>query len=123
MTDKTPKYNSAKERPMNTDLDDLFATARANPAPVPRALLDRVEAEALAQQPRPALHTGWRGWLAALGGAPGVGGLITATCVGVWIGAAPPAPLPDMGGLVLGFETGAVTDDGLGSFGWDSEEG
>ena len=105
------------------DLNTLFDAARAAPAPVPQALTERVLADAAAHSPT--ATGGWRAWLAVLGGAPGVGGLITATCVGFWIGFAPPAGLPDLAGLVWGIDTATLseTDTDTGLFGWDIEEG
>lgn len=41
-------------------------------------------------------------WGEMLGGGLGIGGLITATCVGFWIGLAPPGGVPDVGTALLG---------------------
>lgn len=41
-------------------------------------------------------------WGETLGGGLGIGGLVTATCVGFWIGLAPPGGLPDLGNALLG---------------------
>lgn len=101
-------------------LETYFDAARAAPPPVPQDLLARIQADAAAQQPKPTV--GWRGWVAALGGAPAMGGLITAACVGVWIGVAPPAQLPDVGGFVLGYDSGEDSNTSA-AFGWDIEEG
>jgi hypothetical protein len=85
----------------DTDLDDLFAAARADvPVPSP-ALMSRVLADADAAQPRPAprvaapvLRGAWFATLvAALGGAGAMAGLATATVAGLWIGLAQPAPV------------------------------
>lgn len=107
----------------DNDLDTLFDAARAETPEVPQALMARVMADAA--RAVPTSSHGWRGWLAALGGAPGLGGLVTATCVGFWIGVAPPQGLPDVADLVLGQDTFELveseTDSGL--FGWDIEEG
>jgi len=104
----------------DADLEDIFAAARATPPQVPDALMTRVRADAQAMQPRAKI--GWGGWLRGLGGLPAMGGLVTATCVGFWIGVAPPDTLPDLGGLVLGFEQ--TSDFETDGFGWDnSEEG
>ena len=108
-----------------TDKDDaaleaLFDASRAAPPEVPQALMDKIAADAAAVQPV-VRAKGWRRWLEMLGGASGVGGLVTATCVGFWIGIAPPEVLPDVGALVLGAET-VVEAESYG-FGWDIEEG
>ncbi|NNE53558.1 MAG: hypothetical protein HKN30_14290 [Sulfitobacter sp.] len=105
-------------------LEALFEAERAAPPVVPEALMQRVFADALTVQPS-ADSRGWRGWLRLLGGAPGLGGLVAAGCVGVWLGLAPPTALPDLAGLVLGVESTEVYDgqtDGLTGFGWDLEE-
>ncbi|WP_156874921.1 hypothetical protein [Sulfitobacter alexandrii] len=112
---------------IDTDQDDagleaLFAGARADPPRASDALLARVEDDARRLQPRgtPA----WRGWWRLLGGLPGMGGLVTATCVGFWLGVAPPDGVPDVAGQ---FMDEAVSVDqtapDLSAFGWDSEEG
>lgn len=106
-------------------LQALFQDARANPPAVPEALMTRILADAEALQPN-ASAGGWRTWVAALGGLPALGGLVTATCVGFWLGFAPPAVLPDLAQEMLGVEL--LLDDsfdapGLSGFGWDIEEG
>ncbi|MEM6305586.1 MAG: hypothetical protein AAF744_12775 [Pseudomonadota bacterium] len=97
-------------------LEAFFDAARAAPPEVSPELMDRVHADAATHQPR-APRGGLRGLWALLGGGPGLGGLVTATCVGFWIGVAPPEALPDLGALVLGSDT-AVEVDAYG-FGWD----
>ncbi len=109
----------------NEALEALFQGARANPPAVPDALMARVLADAEAMQPVSAAGR-WRSWLAALGGLPALGGLVTATCVGFWLGFAPPASLPDLAGEMLGVDL--VLDEefdvpGLSGFGWDIGEG
>jgi hypothetical protein len=118
MTDND-KMNDTLE---DAGLEDFFEAARATPPSVPQALMARVQADALDAQPR-AKGMAKAGWLQALGGLPGLGGLATAACVGVWIGIAPPAQLPDLGGLALGLEDISQTD--VAGFGWDigTEEG
>ncbi|MFK7835387.1 MAG: hypothetical protein AB8B60_04140 [Sulfitobacter sp.] len=106
-------------------LEGMFEAARAAPPQVPEALMARVLADAQATQPRPKVSR-WGARLAGLGGVPGLGGLALATCVGFWLGVAPPQGLPDLAGAMLGVET--ETDDsldalGLSGFGWDIEEG
>lgn len=89
------------------DLDDLLAQARANP-PVPNPdLLARVQADALAQQPRaparaPAAPRSWLPeWLLALGGWPTAAGLGAVALTGVLIGFAPPDALSETLGIWL----------------------
>ncbi len=104
-------------------LEALFEEARANPPAVPEGLMTRVAADAEWMQPR---RSSWRDWLANLGGLPGLGGLITASCVGFWLGVAPPEGIPDLAGSVLGAEILLEEDlngGTLDAFGWDIEEG
>lgn len=102
-------------------LEALFAEARATPPKVPQALLARVMADA--EHARVAPRAGFQGWWRALGGAPGLGGLVTATCVGFWLGVAPPAGLPDLGNQILGQDSLSedITAD-ISGFGWDENE-
>ncbi|GLO71242.1 hypothetical protein MACH17_27590 [Phaeobacter inhibens] len=96
-------------------LDDLFASARtAAPAALPEVLEQAILSEAAATQAaileRQALASdlasrsgeaggglfaGLREVLVGLGGWPALGGLVTASAAGLWIGLAPPAFLPD----------------------------
>ena len=95
-------------------------TLQTPPAHVKEALMARVLADAQALQPvAPEAGQGWSGWLALVGGLPALGGLVTATCVGFWIGVAPPEALPDLGAWVMGTEADAE----VYGFGWDIEEG
>ncbi|MEH6646320.1 hypothetical protein [Sulfitobacter sp.] len=103
------------------DLEAVFEAARAAPPQMPTALLARIEADTQAQQ-RPAPI--WRRLLDAIGGPAGLGGLVTATVAGFWLGVAPPADTLDL--LVLIGATEQATDDDfadLSGFGWYSEEG
>ena len=102
------------------ELDTLFDAARAAPPEVPLALADRVLADARAAQADPFK---WRSWLSQLGGGPGIGGLIAASCVGFWIGVAPPQGLPDLAALVMGQESTSDAEESTSLFGWDIEEG
>ncbi|MBE1283949.1 MAG: hypothetical protein GJ676_11620 [Rhodobacteraceae bacterium] len=94
----------------NDELETLFAQARAQRPGIPDGLTDRILADALAFQeaqtaPKPAgeTHTGSgtdrvgiRGVFGSVfGGWPALGGMVAAALVGVWIGAAPPAFVPD----------------------------
>lgn len=102
--------NRAMER--RDDLDDLFAAARAD-APAPSgALMARVLADALAEQPRPVMPVPVaapmrRGRvlsrLAALfGGAGALAGMGTAAVAGLLIGYVQPSGLVAVGDAVLG---------------------
>lgn len=107
----------------DTELEALFEGIRATPPDVPDALMARVVADAV--QLQPGLPIWQRVWT-TLGGMPGFGGLVTATCVGVWLGVSPPATVPDLAGMVMGFEATSVEDfdvGGMSGFGWDIEEG
>ncbi len=108
-------------------LEEFFAAARATPAPLPPDVQARILADAAALMP--AAPLAWhRALWQLLGGAAGISGLVTATAVGVWLGVAPPAQLPDLAGQVVSgeigladsseFETGAL----MSVYGWDMEE-
>ncbi|MEP1765222.1 MAG: hypothetical protein ABJJ53_01000 [Sulfitobacter sp.] len=103
------------------DLEAAFDAARAAPAPMPAALSARIVADALAHQPRKPL---WTRMLAAIGGPAGLGGLMTATVAGFWLGVAPPVdgvdPLALIGAVEL--DTSAEFTDLVG-LGWYSDEG
>jgi hypothetical protein len=113
-----------EEKMNDGGLEELFEAARREPPAVTEALMQRVLADAASVQPAPTL-SGWRGWLRLLGGAPGLGGLIAAGVVGVWLGVSPPQAVPDLAGLLLGAES-TLYDDGeagpLTGFGWDLGE-
>jgi hypothetical protein len=85
-------------------LDDHFAAARAkSPAP-DDAFLARLEADARQMQPAPPRPTAsgrLRQLVEVLGGWPAMGGLATASLVGLWIGVASPLGLLSTG-LVSG---------------------
>ena len=103
------------------DLEAAFDAARVAPPQMPDGLLARVAEDALAYQPQPPL---WRRIFAAVGGAAGVGGLVTATAVGFWFGFTPPQTSVDPLVLIGAVELAAEDDmtDVL-AFGWYSEEG
>ncbi|MEM9699687.1 MAG: hypothetical protein AAF943_12945 [Pseudomonadota bacterium] len=106
-----------------TELEALFEQARAQPPAVSEGLVHRVLGDAAAQQRRTPF---WRGWPKALGGLPGLGGLATSALVGVWLGVAPPASLPDFAGQILGFQAEPILEFdpvGLTGIGWDIDEG
>lgn len=93
------------------DLDDLFAAARmAAPAPS-EALMARVLADALAEQPaprtapplRPVARSGLFARVAAVfGGAGALAGMGTAVATGLLIGYVQPSGLGAVGEAVLG---------------------
>ncbi len=108
-------------------IDALLAAAREARPEVPEALMARVLADAENAQPRrapPALPI-WARIADLVGGWQGMGGLVAATCAGIWIGWSPPALLPDAGALLLGYDgAGALNSTAeLTSFGWDVEGG
>lgn len=104
------------------DLEALFAAARADPPAPSAAFRARVLADALVVQPRAPL---WRRLLTGVGGPAGVGAMITATCVGFWMGVAPPTtgldPLPvlESAGMTGGIDRAPELFD----FGWEGEDG
>lgn len=103
------------------DLEAAFDAARATPPEMPDTLMARIVADGEAYQPQLPL---WRRLLAALGGPAGVGGLVTATVVGFWLGVSPPQESIDPLVLIGAVDLAADEDmtDLLG-FGWYSEEG
>jgi hypothetical protein len=113
-------------KPDTDMLETLFQDARATPPAMPDGLMDRIMADAVAQQPK-AKSGGWRAIWQAIGGAPAFGGLVTATAVGFWIGVAPPSNLPDIATqIITGTEYASFDDTSLpdfSAFGWDIEEG
>jgi len=103
------------------DLEAAFDAARAAPARMPDALSARIVADALAHQPKKPLLTRL---LAAIGGPAGLGGLVTATVAGFWLGVAPPVdgidPLTFISGVEM--DAGDEYTDIVG-LGWYSDEG
>ena len=95
-------------------LDDLFAQARAE-QPVPSdAVLSRIAADAAAWQPEPAPRHGFLAeLLEGIGGWPALGGLVTATMAGLYLGFAQPE-LVSPTGLAQLSETGV--EDATGEF-------
>ncbi|WP_299965721.1 hypothetical protein [uncultured Roseobacter sp.] len=93
-----------------------MTAARDAPPVVPAALMARVLGDAAAQQPRR-----WR-LSALIGGWQGLGGLVAATCAGLWIGWSAPEGLPDPV-VLMGGDAMAGSVAAFSSFGWDMEEG
>ncbi|MGC3939455.1 hypothetical protein ACOTTU_16745 [Roseobacter sp. EG26] len=113
-----------------TQVDRLLKAARDGEPDLPSGLMARVLADADAIQSQPArppmpARPLWARLSEALGGWQGMGGLVAATCAGVWIGFSPPASVPDAGALILGYEAGVEESSTaeLTSFGWDLDEG
>ena len=98
--------------PHDEMLDDLFATARKGEVEPSDDLTARVLADADAQQqlaPQVSASTQpglWAQLMDAIGGWPAVGGLVTATIAGIWIGVAPPAAVEELTATLIGDEVG-----------------
>jgi hypothetical protein len=101
-----------------TDLESLFATARAERPSPSAGLTARIMADAEAVQsafrpaPVPARPRRWSGWIAAIGGNGVLAGLATATLAGLWLGFAQPAPVS---ALTQTVSDAFAADAGLGS--------
>tara|TARA_R110002049_G_scaffold137350_2_gene297329 strand:- start:10692 stop:11078 length:387 start_codon:yes stop_codon:yes gene_type:complete len=118
-----------------TALEDVFAVARAAPPRPSDTLQQRVLADAYGLQPSVGPTAGtapfWAALWRTLGGAPGLGGLATAAGIGVWLGIAPPAAVPDLAGEIFATEAALANSTGddilaeFDIFGWDngSDEG
>lgn len=95
----------ADDKLTDGELETLFDTAqRRAPQPSP-VWLAQVAADAsavLEQRRTPPAPSLWDQLFAVLGGGPGLGGLVAACAVGVWLGFAPPALLGDPVGTALG---------------------
>lgn len=95
----------ADDKLTETELDVLFETAqRRQPAPS-QAWFDQVAADAArTHAPRRAVAgpSLWDQILSALGGRSGLGGMVAASAVGLWLGFAPPALIGDPVGIALG---------------------
>lgn len=110
------------------DLDRLFSQMREDgDKAVPDDLMARVLADARQVQNRPARvpDASRPGPFAALadllGGWRGMGGLVAASCAGLWLGIAPPAALDEMSAGLVGGSTEValgltLSDIGLGEF-------
>jgi len=99
------------------DLEGLFAAARRDAPVASGDLMARVLGDAYAMQPEtvvrivPVRRAWWRVLLAAVGGWPAVSGLVTATLVGVWIGASGTASLGERAADLLGDEAAMYLAD------------
>ncbi|MGR3661300.1 MAG: hypothetical protein ACU0CA_08970 [Paracoccaceae bacterium] len=107
-------------------LEALFEEA-ANVETVPsKALMTRIVADAdqvadvqdvMRNPPRPAARQNWfAGFLQGIGGWPAMGGLLTATMVGIWVGYAPPAALDGIADTYLTTDTGFDLGDLMPSY-------
>ena len=109
--------------PDQFDLEAAFQVARAAPPVMPDGLAARIVADAEARLPRASL---WERIMTSVGGPAGLGGLVTATVVGFWVGVAPPDTMIDPLALI-GVEASVDELDydqtGFDGFGWDIEEG
>lgn len=110
---------------MNDDpldmLDDLFAQARDQRIMPSAALTQRVLADAANQPLRRPAAPFWAQIGQMIGGWPALGGLAAASVAGIWLGAAPPAPLADYADVLLG--GGGTVSIGLFDAGVDFETG
>lgn len=100
-------------------LDQLFGHAKAMPAPdLPPALMRRLLADALANQPRPAPHQAarksltlamiWSGLQDVFGGKQGVAGVSLAFCTAFGVGVFLPDATTDFIGLLSTTELSAL---------------
>lgn len=106
----------------DSELDNLFASARAETVAPSDALLARIVADAGAVGdarvlPAQPVLGFWQTLRAVIGGWPALGGMATATLAGVWIGFAPPPVIDALATTVWG-ETTTISlfssDDILG---------
>lgn len=103
------------------DLEAFFDAARAAQPQMPSGLMARIVADAAVHQ-RPAPL--WRRAMAALGGPVAMGGLVTATVAGFWLGLVPPQDTVDP--LVLIGVVDLAAEDEMTDVlyaGWYSDEG
>jgi len=114
---------------MDRDLEASFAAAQRHVPPVSADLMARVLADAEDLQPaapeiaRPVRANLFDRLVDACGGWPALGGLVTATMVGFWIGISPPSLIEEpTASLFEGADALALYDVELTGFGWDQEE-
>ena len=102
----------------DTDLESIFAAARAERPSPSAGLTARIMADADAVQdafrtaPVPARPRRWAGWIAAIGGNGVLAGLATATLAGLWLGFSQPAPVSTLTQTV---SDAFAADAGLGA--------
>ncbi|MDA7426385.1 hypothetical protein [Thalassococcus lentus] len=124
---KTPPDTSLTAQPsaeFDAELDDLFAAAKQTPAMPDQGFLARLEADALAQMPAPALRVRqslWQQISEVIGGWKGIGGLATACAAGLWLGISPPSGIETLIIEAMGGET--LNVDPLSSFDFAMMEG
>jgi hypothetical protein len=112
-------------------LDALLNEATHDPAVQPNdAFMARVLDDAMTQRPMPrsVQPSLWEQATTMVGGWLGMGGLVTATCTGFWIGISPPTGLPTQFDTFLNMETSVSfldesDDSALFGYGWDMEGG
>ncbi len=117
-----------KTTPTEAEIEALLDTLADESAEPSDALMASVMDDALARQPR--ISSGRRrdGFLtqlfSAVGGWGGLGGLVAATCAGVYVGVSPPEGLLDTMNLVWVVDQQEAFDSapGLTGFGWVLEE-
>jgi len=101
----------------------LFDLARAQAPDLPPALEARILADAQAVRPAKGALGFWRDRWHRWGGMPALGGMVSATVVGFWLGIAPPEGLPDLAGQLVGTpQQAALAQDeeaGVDLFGTD----
>lgn len=110
----------------DVELEALFTEA-ANVETMPsNALMARIVADAdqvadvqdaMRNPPRPVARQNWfAGFLKGIGGWPAMGGLVTATMVGIWVGYAPPEVLDGITDTYLTTDTGFDLGDLMPSY-------
>lgn len=110
-------------------LDALLVQASDDEALRPDAdFMARMVQDALLHQPvaQGVVAPWWRRALVSMGGWQTMGGLVTATCAGFWIGVNPPAAVPDVVDNLLSMApiyAQSGENVALAGFGWDLEEG
>ena len=111
-------------------LEKLLKDAADTPPDLPPGLASRVLFDARQFQPKSKPIAVLRPTMVqrfadALGGWPGMGGLVAATCAGFWIGIASPSGLPDAAEMISQSADTSIFEDTIemSRFGWDLGEG
>lgn len=107
-----------RHRVSEDDVDQMLAMAQHHTEDPTPEFLTQISNQAVTAlsgtaNARPPV-SGWILLREALGGWGGVGGVITATLAGVWIGFSPPTALPDLAGMITGQEASLSYDGWLG---------